>query len=92
MLTHARIGELNHSNNTSIIRYGQNITPISSSTTYIEKNNLEITNLVSSSYSSPTGSYEKITYISKIGIYDKDKNLIAIAKTKVPLKKTEYLI
>ena len=51
--------------------------------------NLLIKNSVSSSYNDPTGSFEKVTYISKIGIYDKDKNLIAIATPSTPIKKTQ---
>ena len=47
-----------------------------------------IKNIVSSSYPDPTGSFEKTTYISKIGIYDEDKNLIGIAKVATPVKKT----
>ena len=52
-------------------------------------NNLGIKNIVSSSYPDPTGSFQKTTYISSIGIYDEDKNLIAIAKVATPVKKTE---
>ena len=48
-----------------------------------------IINVVSSSYIDPTGSFEKTTYISKIGIYDKDKNLIGIASLATPTKKTQ---
>jgi hypothetical protein len=47
-----------------------------------------IKNLVSSSYPDPTGSFEKTTYISKIGIYDDQKNLIGIASVATPVKKT----
>ena len=32
--------------------------------------------------------FEKVTYISKVGIYDENKNLIGIAKVAVPIKKT----
>ena len=32
---------------------------------------------------------EKTVYISKIGVYDKDKNLIAIAKLASPVRKRE---
>ena len=44
---------------------------------------------MSSSYADPTGSFEKQTFISRIGIYDKDKNLIGVAKVANPVKKTE---
>ena len=40
-------------------------------------------------YENYSGSLEKQTYISKIGIYDEDKNLIAIAKLAKPVRKTE---
>jgi hypothetical protein len=45
--------------------------------------------MVSSSYPDPTGTFKKQTWISRIGIYDKDKNLIGIAKVANPVKKTE---
>jgi len=50
---------------------------------------LQIKNIVSSSYTDPTGSFEKITYISQVGIYDEDKNLIGIATVANPVKKTQ---
>ena len=34
-------------------------------------------------------SFKKTTYISSIGIYDENKNLIGIAKVATPVKKTE---
>ena len=48
-----------------------------------------IKNTVSSSFPDPTGSFQKQTYISRVGIYDKDKNLIGVAKVANPVKKTE---
>ena len=48
----------------------------------------EIKNTVSSSYNDPTGSFVKTTYVSKIAIYDRNKNLIAIAKPATPIRKT----
>ena len=92
MLAHAEKGELNHSNNTTYIKYGEMTGSIrnlvsTSSIAYLEKDRL-IKNTVSSSYADPTGSFEKITYISKIGIYDKDKELIGIASVATPVKKT----
>ena len=43
----------------------------------------------SSSFADPIPEFSKQTYISKVGIYDKDKNLIAVAKLATPVKKTE---
>jgi len=93
MLAHAPKGEVNHSNNPTYIKYGRNAwNALSASTNdfqFIENKEIQIKNIVKTDYADPTGSFEKITYISKIGIYDKDKNLIAIAKVARPVKKTE---
>ena len=59
------------------------------STYYIEDPSTDIKNIVSSSYEDETPLFNKETYISKIGIYDENKNLIAIAKLATPVKKTE---
>jgi len=88
LLAHADKGEMNHSNNPTYIKYGQRLLPDSSSISFIESDR-EIKNTVESPYVSPTGSFEKITYISKIGIYDEDKNLIGIASVSRPVKKSE---
>ena len=51
--------------------------------------NRKIKNVVSSSFANHTASFSKETYISKIGIYDENRNLIAIAKLATPVKKTD---
>ena len=56
---------------------------------YSEPFNMRIKNATSSSYADPTGSFKKTTYISKIGLFDEDKNLIGIATLATPVKKTE---
>jgi len=89
MLAHARRGDLNYSNNPSFISSSTINTPKTGSTYYIEPEQRKIKNIVSSSYSTPTGSFEKITYITKIGIYDKYKNLIAVANVANPVRKRE---
>tara|TARA_Y100000310_G_scaffold201429_1_gene201509 strand:+ start:883 stop:2034 length:1152 start_codon:yes stop_codon:yes gene_type:complete len=89
MLAHANKGELNHSNNPSFVRVGQTRTALTTSFEYKEPENLQIKNIVSSSHTEHTASFQKHTYISKIGVYDEDKNLIAIAKLATPVKKTE---
>ena len=88
MLAHARKGMLNHSNNPTYLKYNQSVDPVTSSKSYTEPNSLLVANVVSSSYVEPTGSFEKVTYISKIGIYDSNKNLLGIAKLATPVKKT----
>lgn len=90
MLAHARAGELNHSSNYTYLDYDSYTSGSVStgSTSYIEPE-YNIKNTVKSPYSDPTGSFQKQTYISRIGIYDKDKNLIAIAKVATPVRKRE---
>lgn len=56
---------------------------------YVEDKELKIANIVQSPYPNTEAQFEKTTYISKIGIYDEHKNLIAIAKLATPVKKTE---
>jgi len=92
MLAHAPKGQVNYSSNPTYIDYSSRQTsfdPRATSTQYIENSKIAIKNTISSSYADPTGSFRKQTYISKIGIYDKDKNLIGIAKVANPVKKTE---
>lgn len=89
MFAKAGRGELNHSNNQTYIEYGQNQTPYSSSMSFSENDNLDIKNIVTVNYDEVDPPFEKITYVSKIAIYDKDKNLIGIAKLANPVKKTQ---
>ncbi|MDP2685568.1 MAG: hypothetical protein Q8P20_11160 [bacterium] len=97
MNCHARKGELNFSNNPTFIDRSQSgsLVALTSSVSYREREDIQAKNIVKSPWTGYTGSYEKITYISKIGIFDDDKNLIAIAKLARPLRKREaddYLI
>ena len=89
MLAHAPKGELNHSNNPTFLEYGQEQNSRVSDTEFIEKDNLEINNTVKAPYNNPEGNFRKQTWISKIGIYDEEKNLIGIVKLATPIRKTE---
>jgi|AntRauTorcE11897_2_1112592.scaffolds.fasta_scaffold00671_6 hypothetical protein len=89
MFCHANSGEFNHSNNPTYLAHGQDLTAFTSSRGYKEPRETEITNVVKTGYNDPTGSFEKITYISHVQIYDEDKNLLAVAKTAKPVKKKE---
>tara|TARA_Y100000310_G_scaffold302937_1_gene340794 strand:- start:1397 stop:2860 length:1464 start_codon:yes stop_codon:yes gene_type:complete len=98
---HAPKGYLNFSNNPTYVSgtlkansAGQKIltgamTAFTNSYHYKEHDEDKITNIVSSSYTNYTASFKKQTYISKIGIYDKNRYLIAVAKLSTPVKKTE---
>jgi len=89
MMAHAKKNNLNHSNNPTFVEYNKPRLTTTGSRGYIENDELPIKNTVSSSYNTPTGSFKKTTYITKIGIYDEQKNLIGIASLANPVKKTE---
>ena len=88
MFAHAPKVELNYSNNPSYIDQSVSSTPISSSG-WQESVNLPIKNIAKNPYTNSTEQYEKVTYISSIGIYDENKNLIAVAKLAQPLRKRQ---
>jgi hypothetical protein len=89
MFAHAPKGTINHSNNPTFASYDDNKSPDKGGSFYSEPPGVSIKNIVSSSFEDPSPAFRKETYISKIGIYDENKNLIAIAKLATPVKKTE---
>ena len=89
MFANAPKGTINHSNNPTFASYADIKTPMTGGNFYSEQPSVTIKNVVSSSFKDPIPLFRKETYISKIGIYDEDKNLIAIAKLATPVKKTE---
>jgi hypothetical protein len=88
MLAHANKGELNYSSNPTFLAYGSTPNSITGTYTFFKEDPREIKNTVLSPYADPTASFQKITYISKIGIYDEDENLIGVATVATPVKKT----
>lgn len=86
MFCHAKNGELNFSNNPT---YLSGSPTYNSGSRVFKTNQREIINIVSSSYTDVTPEFKKTTYISKVAIYDEDKNLIGIAKVATPVRKTE---
>lgn len=93
MFAHAPKGMLNFSNNPTYIQHSTTSSaPQASQVTssiFTEDNTRYIANTVSSSFASAEEHFEKQTFISKIGLYDKDNNLIAIAKMATPIRKKE---
>jgi hypothetical protein len=89
MLANANRGELNFTNNPTYIEYGQIPYHPTTGSNFYKEHPLNIKNIHSSSYTDPTGSLKKTTYITKIGIYDEDKKLIGIASVAKPVKKLE---
>ena len=90
MLCHARRGELNNSNNPTSYQYtNSNYGTFSSSSYQYFEPPIKQKNIVSSSYSGHQESFDKRTYITKIGIYDENHNLIMIASLANPKRKKE---
>mgnify|MGYP001377609408 CR=1 FL=1 len=88
MYAYAKEGEMNFSSNPTFLNKMEEESYSFSSSSYIEKART-IKKANKSPYSDHEEDYENVTYISKVGIYDKDKNLIAIATLAKPIKKTE---
>ena len=89
MFANADRGMLNFSNNPTFLSHSQSTSGITSSYGYQEPTNIVIKNTVSGAFSDYNESFKKQTFVSKIGIYDQDMNLIAVAKLATPVKKTE---
>jgi len=89
MFAHAPRGEVNYSNNPTYAKYGQKQVANSSSQVYEENPNREIVNMASSSWSEHSASFERQVYISRVGIYDENKNLIGVATLSNPVLKKE---
>jgi hypothetical protein len=88
MFAHAKYGELNHSNNPTFVSSSDQFNVSTGSLQYIEQPK-EIKNIVYSEFTDEDPEFKKTTYISKIAIYDDEKNLIGIAKVATPVRKTE---
>lgn len=88
MLAHANKAELNHSNNPTYVQYQATSSEFDFNSAVFNETKRPIKNTVKSPYPDPTGSFEKVTYITKVGIYDDDHNLIGVATVSKPVKKT----
>tara|TARA_A100001515_G_scaffold17944_1_gene13066 strand:+ start:5223 stop:6530 length:1308 start_codon:yes stop_codon:yes gene_type:complete len=97
MFCHADKNDLIWSNNPSFIEKNSNFSHkkydsiyvlSSGSKHYEEREQISIKNIVSSSFTSHSESYSPTTYISKIGVYDKEGDLLAVANLSTPVKKT----
>jgi len=88
MMAHAPYGELNHSNNPTFVSSSDINQVISGSYQFTEYPKT-IKNVAYSQFADQEPEFKKVVYISKVGLYDKDKNLIGIAKVATPTRKTE---
>tara|TARA_R110000851_G_scaffold334_1_gene1124 strand:- start:19 stop:1197 length:1179 start_codon:yes stop_codon:yes gene_type:complete len=90
MFAQVNKNDLNYSTNRTYINYEsyQSGSTATGSTQYTENNKVDLYNTVSSSFYDYEEKFKHQTFISKIGIYDEKKNLIAIANVATPIKKT----
>lgn len=94
-MIYANKGELNHSNNPTYLQSGSYTAKSSSyhfsenDTSVSGQNDSNIKNTVKSPFTGATGSFDKQTFISKIGMYDNDKKLVAVASLSKPIRKTD---
>lgn len=89
MFANAPKGELNHSNNLTYIDISDREKTFKNDSNYFKEENVKVKNVTKYPYDNYTGSVEKITYISSIGIFDENRNLIGTAKLAKPVKKTD---
>lgn len=87
--TYANKYQLNHSNNSTYIEHGQSFYETTSSVTLIENKTLAIKKTNKSEYISGSADFEKQTFITRVGLYDKEKKLIAVGSLANPIRKTE---
>lgn len=91
MLCHANKGELNYSNNPTFVNINHSASIVGHSVSQYsyQDNEVEIKNIASSSFHKGEDDFRKVTYISKVGIYDEDNNLLMTVDLARPYKKEE---
>ena len=89
LFTHAKRGEANFSNNPTYLKYGQDKLKITSSQVYEENSQQLLANTVSSSYTDYDADFKRSVYISRVAVYDENKNIIGIATLANPVLKEE---
>lgn len=87
--TYANKYQLNHSNNITYLEYGQNIYDSTSSVSLTENKYLNIKKTNKSEYVSGSAEFDKQTFITRVGLYDNEKRLIAVGNLANPIRKTE---
>lgn len=90
MFAKAPYSELNNSNNPTYLKNSAKSLNMAASGAYrYVESTRHLVNIVDSNYTDVKPAMAKETYISKIAIYDKDKNVIGYAKLATPIRKTE---
>ena len=91
MFCHADKGQLNYSNNPTFLDIDQSgsIVGFNNSLYSYSDNEVGIRNIASSSFHKGEDEFRKVTYISKVGIYDENNNLLMTVDLARPYKNEE---
>ena len=89
MFADAGKNEFNFSNNPTFLSQSSKLGATMTRTQFLESSGNLVHNIVKSDFANYIEPFEPITYISKIGIYDKNQKLLGIANLANPVKKTE---
>jgi hypothetical protein len=89
MFAKAKKGKVNYSNNPTYIASGSALIAKTGSKMYEENPSRKIKNIASSSYAGYSAPFRRQVFISRVAIYDKDKNLIGLATLADPVLKEE---
>jgi hypothetical protein len=71
------------------LKYGQDKLKVTSSQVYEENSQQLLANTVSSSYTDYDADFKRSVYISRVAVYDENKNIIGIATLANPVLKEE---
>ena len=92
MFATAQPGDLNNSQNPTFVSSSNSNWRDNTSVAevnYKEPDETKIKNTINSRYCNYEDEFQKQTFITEIGIFDKDKNLIGVAKLANPVQKKE---
>ena len=89
MFAHAAQGKANFSNNPTFITHNQTKLSTTSSAVFEENAERTIKNTVSSSFEGYEAPFQRQVYISRVAVYDENKNLIGVATLANPVLKKE---
>jgi hypothetical protein len=88
MLAKAPYNNLNYSNNPTYMSSSEPNSVISGSYKFVEQPR-RVKNTADYSFTDIEPPMDQSIYISKVNIYDEDKNLIGVAKLAKPIRKTK---
>ena len=93
MFANAKEGELNNSLNPTFISSShtgsRDYRTITNPARLEEDKGYSLTNTIQSPFCSHSAEFAKQTYISQVGIYDEERNLLGVAKVARPVRKVE---